>query len=200
VRRTAPPQTSKEAEVNKSGAKIRGEEIALRPTSVEDLPQLMALWNDGRVMNWVGFPDGLGYTESSIARWLERLQADPRRHHFVITSSSLGFCGEAYYAVDALRGRAGLDIKLRPEAQGGGRATAALRALVRTVFEAEPAVDAVWTEPAENNLAARTLYWCCGLRPLNRPADMKPGPSYWELARAQWARACGSETKSRAVS
>jgi RimJ/RimL family protein N-acetyltransferase len=159
------------------------EQIVLRPTSVADLPQLMALWNDGRVMKWVGFPDGLGCDAAAMTRWFERLQTSPHRHHFVVVGSILGFCGETYYAVDPVHRRAGLDIKLRAEAQGGRRAAAALLALIHRVFAGEADVDAVWTEPAENNLAARTLYWRCGLRPAARPSDMDPGPSYWELRR-----------------
>ena len=175
--------------MNRPGAKIRGEEITLRPTLASDLPDLMTLWNDGRVMAWVGFPDGLGYDAAKIARWFERVRSREDRRHYVVVSSSLGFCGEAYYAVDPGSRRAGLDIKLRPETQGGGRATAALTALIHRVFETESAVDSVWTEPAVHNLAARTLYWSCGLRPTDRPADMEPGPSYWELRRRKAAKA-----------
>ncbi len=169
--------------MNKSGVRIRGERIALRPTSVADLPDLLVLWNDGRVMKWVGFPEGLRYDERSITRWFDRISGNPHRHHYVVTSSFLGFCGEAYYAVDPLHHRASLDIKLRPEAHGGRRAAAALLALIHLVFERESDLHSVWTEPVENNLAARTLYWRCGLRPTERPSDMKPGPSYWELRR-----------------
>jgi RimJ/RimL family protein N-acetyltransferase len=162
-----------------------GETITLRPTERSDLEDLVELWNDGRVMKWVGFPDGLGYDRAAVITWYERLPANPQRHHFVVVSNLLGFCGEAYYAVDAPHRRAGLDIKFRIAARGGGRATAALLALINRVFENEPEVDTVWTEPADNNLAARTLYWRCGLRPAQRPSDIarEPHLSYWELRR-----------------
>jgi len=163
--------------------KARVENISLRPTAAADLPDVMDLWNDGRVMGWVGFPDGLHQTAESMATWLERVQANPLRHHFVITGSVVGFCGEAYYSMDPEHRRASLDIKLRPEAQGGGRAAAAFRELIQRVFEAESDADVVWTEPAGNNLAARPLFWSCGLRPRERPDDLEPGPSYWELRR-----------------
>jgi RimJ/RimL family protein N-acetyltransferase len=166
--------------------RVADDGISIRPTSVADLPDLMALWNDGRVMRWVGFPNGLGYDETSIARWFEDLQINPHRHHFVVTSSSVGFCGEVYYAVDAVHHRASLDIKFRPKAQGSGRATAAFLALIDRVFKEEPDVDSVWTEPVESNLASRTLYWQCGLRPTERPEGLRPGPSYWERRRDAW--------------
>lgn len=162
-----------------SRRRIPGERISLRPTREEDLPDLMALWNDGQVMRWVGFPDGLGYTADSIREWFERVEANPHRHHFVVRSTALGFCGEAYYAVEPGHFRASLDLKLRPGAQGGGRARMALAALIDRVFRQEPAVDLVWTEPVEENLAARTLYWSCALRPEERPEGLRPGPSFW---------------------
>jgi hypothetical protein len=40
---------------------IRGNMVILRKTSEGDFPNLITLWNDGRVMKWVGFPNGLGY-------------------------------------------------------------------------------------------------------------------------------------------
>jgi RimJ/RimL family protein N-acetyltransferase/uncharacterized damage-inducible protein DinB len=160
--------------------------VTFLPTTRADLPELIALWNDGRVMHWVGFPDGLGYDQDKAVRWLDRLNADPRRRHFIARSADIGFCGELYFAVDPDHRRAGLDIKLRPEAQGGGRAFAALSGLIGHVFEHEPEVDAVWTEPSPTNLAARTLYWSCGLRETTRPADLEQGHPFWHLTRAAW--------------
>lgn len=118
----------------------------------------MALWNDGRVMRLVGFPDGLGLGPDGAEAWLVRLRADPRRRHFVIATEGIGFCGELYYAIDPSGRRAGLDIKLRYEAQGRGIATEALSAFIAQVFADEPAVDVLWTEPAPENEAARRLY------------------------------------------
>jgi hypothetical protein len=71
----------------------------------------MALWNDGRVMQWVGFPNGLGYDKEKISKWFDKLQSETNRHHFVVCAESVGFCGEVYYEVDKAHRRAGLDIK-----------------------------------------------------------------------------------------
>ena len=165
---------------------IHGERIVIRYTAEADLPEVMALWNDGRVTKWVGFPNGLGYDAGRIRDWFSELQSNPDRHHFVVHAEGIGFCGEAYYAVDGGHGRAGLDIKFTPEAQGQGLATDALRTLIRLVFESEPGVSAVWTEPSAENVAARKLYNRCGLRPSPRPLDMEQGVSYWELRRENW--------------
>lgn len=146
----------------------------------------MALWNDGRVMRWVGYPDGLGYDREDVEKWFYWIQASPVRRHFVVHAAGIGFCGELYYKADRVHRRAELDIKLIPEAQGQGIATEALKGLIRIVFESEPEINAVWTEPSEENQAARRLYGRCGLEPKLRPADMLPGYSYWELRREDW--------------
>ena len=164
---------------------MRGTRVTLRATGEGDLADLMSLWNDGRVMKWVGFPDGLGYDTAKIHEWYGRIQSNSDRHHFVVHAEGIGFCGEAYYAVDRAHSRAGLDIKFRPEAQGQGLATDAQTTLIDLVFEAEPDVEAVWTEPSKENAAARRLYGRCGLAPRLRPSDMGDCPSYWERRRGE---------------
>jgi RimJ/RimL family protein N-acetyltransferase len=166
---------------------IHGERVTIRTTTRKDLADVTALWNDGRVMQWVGFPTGLGYDEERISRWFDKLQTEANRHHFVVYADSIGFCGEVYYAVDKAHGRAGLDIKFVPEAQGRGLAADALKTLIRHVFETEKDVQAVWTEPWTANTASRKLYARCGLRPEPRPPDLEPFESYWALSRQEWS-------------
>jgi RimJ/RimL family protein N-acetyltransferase len=157
--------------------------VRLRETREDDLDDLVELWNDGRVMRWVGYPHGLGILKDGALEWLRGIRRDRDRHHFVVIASGIGFCGEAYYRPDAGQARAELDIKLRPEAQGRGVATRALSTLIDLVFDREPLVDAVWTEPWPENEKAQALYARCGLAPAPRPDDLPPGPSYWERRR-----------------
>lgn len=166
---------------------IPGRRVLLLSTQETDLPALLRLWNDGAVMQWVGFPDGLGYDMEKMHEWLRRLQANRDRHHFAVYAGDGSFCGEAYSSLDRERHRAGLDIKFVPEAQGKGRSRDAFGALIDWVFRTLPEADAVWVEPRPNNLAARTLYYSCGLRQTTRPADLAEGPSYWELTRQAWS-------------
>jgi RimJ/RimL family protein N-acetyltransferase len=135
-------------------------------------------------MRWVGFPEGLGHDEESLRAWYEWVCADARRQHFVVRHAGVGFCGELFYAVEAAHRRAALDVKLVPEAQGRGIATAALSWLIERVFDREPEVDAVWTEPWPENRASRALYARCGLVETTRPPDLPPGPSFWERRRS----------------
>ncbi len=171
---------------------IPGRRVLLLSTQEADLPALLRLWNDGAVMRWVGFPDGLGYDLERMQEWLRRLRADRDRHHFTVYAGDGMFCGEAYGAVDRERRRASLDIKFVPEAWGKGRSRDALQALIDWIFRARIEADTVWVEPWPDNLAARTLYYSCGLRSTSRPADLPEGPSYWELTRDAWHRRSGA--------
>ncbi len=165
---------------------FRGDRITIRTTTRDDLPALMELWNDGRVMRWVGKPDGLGYNADTIGRWFEKLESDPNRHHFCVYAPDIGFCGEVYYAIDGAYRRAGLDIKFRPEAQGRGLAADALNTLIRHIFESESALEIVWAEPSSANSAAQKLYARCGLEPQPRPADLWEAESFWACRKDRW--------------
>jgi RimJ/RimL family protein N-acetyltransferase len=165
---------------------VHGEKLTIRPTTEADFPDLLALWNDGRVMKWVGFPNGLGYGQAKVRDWFDNLEANPNRHHFVVHTSEIGFCGEVYYGVEKVHVRASLDIKHFPKAQGQGLATDALRTLIRVVFKSEQQVDAVWTGPSIDNRAARKLYGRCGLREKPIPSNLEGTLSYCELRRSEW--------------
>jgi RimJ/RimL family protein N-acetyltransferase len=160
------------------------------------LNDLLRLWNDGQVMQWVGFPDGKGYDWEQINSWFARVESDPDRHHFVFHTREIDFCGEVYYALDRKHKRASLDIKLLPEAWGGGLATDALKTLIDRVFDVEESVNYVWTEPSKANLAARRLYERCGLRSAERPPELNSGESFWVLSRQEWQIAKNLEGSS----
>ena len=165
---------------------IKSGRVTLRRTTQEDLPFLKSLWNDGRVMKWVGFPIGLGATDESMAVWFRKRSAEPRFFHFIVWDANGRRCGEVCYDVDPGQKRAGLDVKFAPESQGRGLATDALQALIDYVFAVEEDVDEVWTEPSTANVAARKLYARCGLAEKPRPMDMKQDVPYWALERSRW--------------
>ena len=177
---------------------IRGEKVTIRTTTHDDLANVMALWNDGRVMQWVGFPNGLNYDKVKISKWFDKLPREPNCQHFVVYVKSVGFCGGVYYAADLAHRRAGLDIKFVPEAQGQGLATDALKTLFRHVFETQKDVEVVWTEPAEVNDSARKLYARCGLRLEPPPSDMAQGQAYWALSRETWSATQQTRQSTRA--
>jgi RimJ/RimL family protein N-acetyltransferase len=157
--------------LGKVKTEFKGEKVTIRKTTKKDLPALMALWNDGRVMKWVGYPQGLDMDMVKMEDWFHHWQNKPHRHHFTVHDQLIGFCGEVYYEVDNIHRRAALDIKFIPTAQGKGLAIDAFKTLPRLVFESETEVEVVWTEPIEENIASRKLYTRCGLKPKSRPID-----------------------------
>jgi len=165
------------------GLTLEGRQVRLRSTCEADLPELIRLWNDGEVMRWVGFPDGLGYTPEKAARRLIGMNGSADRWHFCVLAKDGEFLGEAFCHLDRDHRRAGLDIKFLPAARRRGLSRDALLTLIDWIFRALPEADAVWTEPRSDNLAARTLYYSCGLRSTDRPSGMHEADSYWELRR-----------------
>jgi len=164
--------------------------IELRRTSPADLPDLLALWNDGRVMAFVGFADGLGTTPDAMEDWFRRLAADPSRRHYSIHASDIGFCGEAYFAVDPSHDLATLDIKLRPAAQGRGIATRALEQMLEEVFRGGLASRA-YVDPSRHKERALRLYERLGFLEATRPAWLEqPAPDalYLEITPATFRR------------
>lgn len=164
-------------------SEMRGKKVILRQTTERDLLDLLNLWNDGRVMKWVGFPNGLEYDLEKAKKWFSELRKDSNRHHFVVYCEGVGFCGEVYYETDKKHKRSGLDVKFRPEMQGKGLASDALNTLIESIFKNESDMEAVWTEPTKENLAAQKLYARCGLKAKTRPKDLSEEDSYWERKR-----------------
>ena len=139
-------------------------------------------------MKWVGFPDGLGVTLEKLETWLDKLEANRETTHYVISTPDAVFCGEFFYRLYPELKIAGLDIKLMPEAQGQGIATQALNWLIETVFENEPEVKEVFTEPNDDNQASQKLYARCGLESGPRPETLHAADSYWALDRNNWKK------------
>jgi RimJ/RimL family protein N-acetyltransferase len=95
------------------------------------------------------------------------------------------FCGEVYYKKEPKYNRAGLDIKFLPKVQGKGLATEAFQLLINHIFNNEPEINAVLTEPFKENVAARKLYSRYLLSSKETPKDMESAESYWELSRKE---------------
>lgn len=163
-----------------------GKNVIIKETEKCDLENIMSLWNNGEVMKWVNFPNGLNMTHKKINVWYDKLINNDNRHHFVVLTKDLTFCGEVYYGVNPIGKRAVLDIKFLPKFQGKGLATEALMLLIGLVFDEEIEVNAVWTEPNLGNNAAMNLYARCGLEPTIRPKDLDPHDSYYELTKKKW--------------
>lgn len=170
---------------------LTGEAVIIKETNENDLQDLQRLWNNGEVMRSVGYPEGLGQTFAEMTLWYNNIVESYKANHYVILNKDHDFCGEIFYRKDPEHKRAGLDIKILPETQGNGLATEALELFIDYIFKNEEEIEVVWTEPAEENKAARRLYTRVGLQEKERPDDIGAEVPYWELTRADWQEASG---------
>ena len=159
-------------------------EITIKETTKDDLENVMSLWNDGDVMHFVGFPEGLGTTIERMESWINWVIAKPQRCHYSIYAKDIGYCGETFYNVDD-NGAAALDIKLFAKARGKGIAKKALLFAIDQAF-VEGKAKLVYVDPHPDNKNAWKLYDRLGFLSKPRPKYLDEGETYLEITRAQW--------------
>jgi len=164
--------------------------VTLRETTAADLPNIKSLWNDGDVMKFVGFPDGLGITNDELDSWLVWVIDKRLRCHYSIYADEVGYCGEAFYDVNPDTSVASLDIKLLPVARGKGIAKQALSFAIDQAFGVGGAAKC-YVDPNLANLKARALYEKLGFKPKPHPPWLATTRGletiYLEISKTDWA-------------
>lgn len=172
---------------------MENDSVTIREMQFEDLDNVRALWNDGDVMRFVGFPDGIGVTADDMARWLGWIERGrPRRNHYSVYAEGIGYCGESFYDIDAEHGdAAALDIKLFAKARGRGIAYAALSHAIHAAFD--NGAPRVWVDPNPQNERAFALYRRLGFQEKDMPPHLKADAArdafssvYLEIERGAW--------------
>lgn len=161
-------------------------DVTIKETTKDDLDNVMALWNDGEVMRYVGFPEGLGITRDKMERWIKWAINKPTRCHYSIYEKELGYCGETFYNVDE-HGAAALDIKLRSKSRGKGIAFRSLKFAINQAFEQGQA-KLVYVEPHPDNEKALRLYEKLGFLAKPRPEYLGEHVTYLEITKEQWSK------------
>lgn len=159
-------------------------EITIKETTKDDLENVISLWNDGDVMFFVGFPQGLGMTMEKMESWIRWAIAKPQRCHYSIYEKEMGYCGETFYNVND-NGAAALDIKLFSKARGKGIAKRALEFAINRAF-IEGKAKLVYVDPHPDNKNAWRLYNKLGFLSRSRPRYLGDGETYLEITRTQW--------------
>lgn len=189
-----------------------GARVRLRPFRPADLPGLVRLWTDGRVMANVGYPAGLPF-DLAEARQLfaDRYAGVDFIHkglHLAVTDRAGRFLGEAF--VGRAEGLLALeaadagpaaepfsqpDVKLLPECWGQGLGREVWQLLLDYTFANVP-VDIVQVTPNVSNERANRLYVTLGFTPVGPVRVTEPGHgetatqiSYqtMRLARRRWS-------------
>ncbi|MDH6367803.1 MULTISPECIES: GNAT family N-acetyltransferase [unclassified Breznakia] len=169
--------------------------IIIQKTNENDLQNIQNLWNNGEVMKYVGFPNGLQISEESIHNWYMQSKQcqDNRQNHYSIYDKELGYCGEAAFFMMKDSTLAALDIKLVPSARGKGIAFEAITYAINQAFQAGSSL--VWVDPHPDNQKAIVLYERLGFQRNEMPErvkafedveNMQHVPVYMELTRENW--------------
>jgi len=158
--------------------------VKVKETTVEDINNIQRLWADGDVMKFVGFPDGLHYSDEEMKNWLRWIESNrPALNHYSIFEDDK-YCGESFYNIDAEHQTAALDIKILGFARGRGIATAGLSHAIKEAFR--NGAETVWVDPNPDNLKAIALYKRLGFQKKDFPEYLiaeneEPSSIYMEL-------------------
>ena len=138
--------------------------VLIKETDQTDLINIMNLWNNGNVMYYVGFPNGLGYDQDKMEKWYKNIQQTKCFKHYSIYTDEFGYCGETGYGMDNLNDEnVGLEIKLLPKIQGKGIAEYSLRYVIEQINK-EKIGKRVWVDPHNENEKAIKLYRKLGFK------------------------------------
>lgn len=171
----------------KGEVNLLSEDIRIKETSLDDLENVARLWNDGEVMFYVGFPEGLGTNAEKLEKWLKWAVSKPNRCHYSVYADGIGYCGETFYEVDEKYKLSALDIKLFKESRGKGIAYKALSFAIEQAFN-EGGAEVVYVDPVLENKKAWALYEKLGFESKPRPEYLEEGNTYLELTKEQWLK------------
>lgn len=152
-------------------------------TQERDLESLVQLWNDGDVMKFVGFPQGLDYNMEKATRWLENINQKENTMHYSIYDKET-FLGELFYSYKDGE-KAIVDIKLMPGARGKNVGFQGFCFLLDQLFK-NTLAEIVTVDPHKDNLKAIRLYEKCGFQYIDILLYEKQVHKVFDLKREQW--------------
>ena len=174
--------------------RLVGEQVDLHPTHQDDLAFLLQLWNDGEVMSYVGYPQGLGIDEQGMEAWFTRLGVDRGvdRKHWIVKDEQGERIGEAFYKVEQeycdyrAENMVHVDIKLAKRFWKQGYAADALRTLTQHLFN-NLGIETIVVSPNLANKAALKLYRYLGFKPENQfqVEETQMGHRVWALHKSK---------------
>ncbi len=129
--------------------------VRLAVPDSRDLDFLCNLWNDPRVMRFVGFPQGLDITSGQLEEQLTVDREDPFDRVLMVEMKGTGeVIGQCKLGSSNQEGVAHTDVKLKPEFQGRGYGTEIKQALLDYQFTH---TDCVAVEGSPNKMNAASI-------------------------------------------
>ncbi|NLL74344.1 MAG: GNAT family N-acetyltransferase, partial [Erysipelothrix sp.] len=133
----------------------------INKTELKDLKNIELLWNNGQVMKYVGYPEGINTNQTKLNEWFSSIESSNDRAHYSIYQDDY-YLGELFYNAEK-EDHIIIDIKLMPSAWGKGIATYALSFLLDTIFDLYPQ-GVCFVDPHEDNVSAKRLYKALGFK------------------------------------
>lgn len=161
--------------------------LTIKETEFSDLTNIMKLWNNGDVMKYVGFEDGLNITKEQIEKWHKNIKRALYTKHYSIYHEELGFCGETFYSIIKKHDLGMLDIKLFDFARKKGIAKFSLEYAIKEVFDND-LCSKVYVDPSVKNKDAWKLYEKIGFIQKERPTFLEPADVYLELTKKDFEK------------
>lgn len=138
------------------------------------------MWEDGEVMKFAGFPNGLKQPDKKIYQWIDNCQTNEKLRLVIEDKVLHQVIGETGYRFDLdypfAKGKktAAPDIKLIPEFWGKGLATEVLNVVIDHIFKNTDA-EIIQMAPNVKNKAGLALYKKLGFKKIGKPRIDKIG-------------------------
>ena len=136
--------------------------LKVRKAETSDIDFYLSLWNSGKVMHNVGFPNGLGISRESVKKQIEGYgESEFNRTLVVIEKSSGKAIGECKLGFPNEEGISKTDIKFLPEFWGNGYGKEIKNAICLYLFS-RTICKIFEASPNKKNLASQKMQEACG--------------------------------------
>lgn len=127
-----------------------------------DIDNFYNLWNNPKVLQLVGFPNGLGISRLEIQKIFAKNAKSEYDSRLVVTEKETGyFIGECKLGSPDIKGISETDVKLLPEFQGQGFGKEIKQGLCHYLFS-NTKCQIVQATPNKLNIASQKMQEFCG--------------------------------------
>ncbi|OFZ51356.1 MAG: hypothetical protein A2381_17730 [Bdellovibrionales bacterium RIFOXYB1_FULL_37_110] len=138
--------------------------VRIANNSDKDVEHYFKLWNHPKVMEHVGFPDGLGVSKEELRnKYLVQSNSEFNTRLIVILKETNDFIGESKLTKPNEEGVSDFDLKFFPEYWGKGYGRELLVGIVDYLFKHTDCKEIEATPNAEN-IAAQKMYESLGFK------------------------------------